>query len=1156
MLRQALRGEPGVAVVCGEAGIGKTRLLREFAALARRLEVQVVQGRAVEDSSIPYLPFAGILEACTPPELAAQPRIAPSTARGAAAAHAGGDAEHDRIRHFLAITQQIRALAQREPALIVLDDLHWADPASLDLLGQLVFEAADCVGRERLPLAIVAAHRPVPAGHRLGKLLTRLHRETITAAIDLDGLPASQTGAMIRSLGVAPASHALLDSVQRATHGYPLFVQELVHQMRTNGLLETVGGYSTVRSLPGATALPRDMASAVDARLAPLDEEALKLLALAALLGDAFSVDRLARVAGMEADALRRPLDAAVDQQILVAEGDSLRFRHPLIRRALVGRASPLEEERSHLRIAAALEAGEAPSGATSLEIARHLLAAPSLADKATVVRYARQGADHAFSMFAWAEAARLYAGAAAVAGTAGTLAPGEVGELHFLAGRSHHHDFDFGPCLEEYRQAMAAFVEAGDLPGQAQVLRHQTRALYNTARTSYGDEIDLSQHERVLATLGEREPLIRGFLLEVMSQVRWTARDSVQAEALARKALAIGMDVPDDRLRHHASFGLGLAQFQRGCLSEALESYAGSLEYARRTGDPWITSPPLQRLAVIHHAFGRLDEAERLGQEACALTGRMAYGAENSFALANLATTALARGAFHRVEELAREAITIGYRTRYPWGATIALLALASARAFQGRFDDARHAVELLGKPGDVFDEPGPAIQFLVRAWLDMLAIDAAPDPSHAPSHAPSQTPPHAAPHDEVRQRLPALAFMLAESPFDANAANALCVVVQIAAALEMPEVIGVARQRLATLAERGMVLTSGGVFVLSRVLGLAAKLGGDREAADALLAKAAREAADAGARPELGRALLDRARLFAERGAPGDADAAVDLARQAGALFAELGMSPYRERAAAIAGAAAPPGAAGGPASDALHPREIELLERLARGRSHEEIASDLLVRPDSVARLAEHLFSKIDVPGPALATAYAFAHGIVGHDSAPPPGPLVLMVTDMVGFTSFVERVGDVRARTVIHVHNRAIRHQLARHQGKEVTHTGDGLMASFLSADDAIRCAVGIQREFERYSEENPERPIRVRIGLNAGRVLPEEDRLFGAALNAAVRICGRAGAGEILLSEGVVAMAGVGTASPARSLGTFPLKGFADPVSIYELPWRP
>ena len=1148
-LRRTLQGKPGVAVVCGEAGVGKTRLVREFGAMARHLDVRVISGRATEGSSTPYLPFMGVFEACAqdrgptgalPDASALLNSVLGGASRPAiSVSNVLGDAEHDRLRLFLLVTRQIRALVQREPTLIVLDDLHWADPPSLELLEQLAFAAADSAGHERLPLMIVAAHRPVPASHRLGKLLGRLRRETIATAIELDGLPASETGAMLRTLGVMPASSQLVDAVQSVTHGYPLFVQELVHQLHANGLLESVSGYTTVRTTPTGMALPRDLVSAVGARLETIDEDSLRTLTLAALLGDTFSADRVARVAGTDRESVLRALDAAAEQQVLVSDGTSFKFRHPLIRQALANRASDGRRELLHLRIAEALEAREDSPGALNLEMAHHLLAAGSQADKDDVARYARRGADHAFSIFAWAEAARLYAGAAEAARAAGKLSPRALGELHFLAGLSHHHDFDFALCLDQYERAMVAFREAGDLPGQAQTLRHQTRALYNTARTSYGDELDLRPHERVLAQLGESEPLIRGLLEEVMSQVYWTARDSARAEALARRALDRGQEVGDDRLRHHASFGLGLAQFQRGRLAEAFESYTQSLDYARRASNPWIESPPLQRLAVIHHAFGRLDAAERLGQEACTLTGLVSYGAETSFALANLATTAVARGQFQRAEERARQAVTMSYRTRYPWGATIALLGLACSRGLEGRFEDARHAVELLGRAGEVFDEPGPAIQFVVMAWLDMLAAHAAPG-----------EPPR-----DVRDRLPLLVELLAASPFDANASAALCVIVEIAAAVGAPDLVVVAHDRLVTLAGTGMLLTSGGVFLLPRVLAMSSALLGRFDAADAYLQTAVREGEAMGARPELGRSLLDRAQLLVKRGGPSDARTAVDLGRRARAIFAELGMAPLLARATRLLEGLGEPASQrpGTAPSDALSPIEIEMLKRLARGRSHSEIASELLLHPSRVPELAERLFAKIDVSGPALATAYAFAHGILGPDSTPPPGPLVLMVTDMVGFTSFVERVGDVRARTTIHVHNRAIRHQLSRHHGKEVTHTGDGIMASFRSGDDAVGCAVDIQRELDRYSQEHPDRPIRVRIGLNAGRVLPEEDRLFGAALNAAVRVCGRASAGQILLSESAFAMA-AGSAAAARALGSFALKGLADPVSIYELPW--
>jgi class 3 adenylate cyclase len=109
-----------------------------------------------------------------------------------------------------------------------------------------------------------------------------------------------------------------------------------------------------------------------------------------------------------------------------------------------------------------------------------------------------------------------------------------------------------------------------------------------------------------------------------------------------------------------------------------------------------------------------------------------------------------------------------------------------------------------------------------------------------------------------------------------------------------------------------------------------------------------------------------------------------------------------------------------------------------------------------------------------------------------------------------------------------------------------------MASFRSGREAMACASAIQREFSTYSREHTDTPIRVRIGLNAGYVLPEEDRLFGAALIAAVRICARAKAGQILLSDSALAMAGPEIATRTQALGSVELKGFATEVQIYEL----
>jgi class 3 adenylate cyclase len=215
--------------------------------------------------------------------------------------------------------------------------------------------------------------------------------------------------------------------------------------------------------------------------------------------------------------------------------------------------------------------------------------------------------------------------------------------------------------------------------------------------------------------------------------------------------------------------------------------------------------------------------------------------------------------------------------------------------------------------------------------------------------------------------------------------------------------------------------------------------------------------------------------------------------------------------------------------------------------------EIARELLMAPQQVAALAETLFHRIGVDGPGLATAYAFAGGLVGTAGVRVPAPTVLMVTDMVDFTGLLQRLGDVRGRVIVHRHNRVIRHALSETQGHEVAHTGDGIIASFQSPDAALRCASSIQRQLLDARTERPESAIHVRIGLNAGSVLQEEERLFGAALVAAVRICSCAQAGQILLSDSTLALLDEHASARALPLGSFDLKGFSAPAQLYAWP---
>ncbi|MFI5308520.1 MAG: adenylate/guanylate cyclase domain-containing protein [Polyangiales bacterium] len=165
-------------------------------------------------------------------------------------------------------------------------------------------------------------------------------------------------------------------------------------------------------------------------------------------------------------------------------------------------------------------------------------------------------------------------------------------------------------------------------------------------------------------------------------------------------------------------------------------------------------------------------------------------------------------------------------------------------------------------------------------------------------------------------------------------------------------------------------------------------------------------------------------------------------------------------------------------------------------------------------------------------------------------------VLLCTDLEGFTSIVERLGDTRALSLMRVHNRLLRACLQLHGGTEVTHTGDGILAAFRSVRRALECATAIQHAFRAHNARNAGPVLRVRIGLHVGAPLPEEDRLFGSCVNVTVRVCAAADAERILVTDDVQRLAPeTALHGCLRDRGVHALKGLSTKMRLHELTWR-
>ena len=165
----------------------------------------------------------------------------------------------------------------------------------------------------------------------------------------------------------------------------------------------------------------------------------------------------------------------------------------------------------------------------------------------------------------------------------------------------------------------------------------------------------------------------------------------------------------------------------------------------------------------------------------------------------------------------------------------------------------------------------------------------------------------------------------------------------------------------------------------------------------------------------------------------------------------------------------------------------------------------------------------------------------------------GPITVLFTDIVGSTAMTQAMGDAGAQKVVRVHNRIVREALSAFAGKEIKHTGDGIMASFTKTSDGVDASIQMQRETTLHTQTNPDLPLHLKIGLNAGEPIAEDNDLFGTTVQLSARITDKAQADEIFVSE-IVRGICAGKSFEFINRGGYPMKGFGDDVILYEVVW--
>jgi len=651
-LREAIDGRPHVAFITGEAGIGKTRLVKELRAVAAGAGVEQCYGRCYEDLTFPYLPFIdGLLAHLTRGSHAFPPTLGDDITiinrlvhRDATSVRATGSAlstenNLERLQLFLAVSRATIACAQQRPTLVVLEDLHWADRSSLELFGHLVAAVADASIQAAIPLMIIATHRPLAADTKAADIFSRLQREPICHTLEPRGLNEAEVAELISGQGLARPAPQLVTTVCEATQGNPLFIEEVVHHLVLQGVVEDRAGQMIATVAPAELKFPDRITGMIAARIQGLSDPCRSLLTVAACLGDSVALPILRAAADASEDVLLELLDDAVRQRLIVSEAETFQFAHPLIRHVFYTAPSAAQRQVLHRQIADALERlSLLGSEDHLLEITHHLIGAGSSADAEKLIQYARRAGEHAFAVGAWSEAASYY-GAALSAAAGGRISVHDRADLHYRTGLAHYRDLDVGPCIDEYGKSVDAYREAGHLSGLAQALMEQTRARFSLGAVQYGTRIDTQPLEAVLAQLGEQQPALRGRILSILAEVRCYDRQPDQAAPLAHQALRIGEQIADEPLCAHACHVLGWAHMDRMRMHEAVESWQGSLAHARRSKDRWVLGWPLGRIPLLLMWLGRFDEACAVASEALEVTRTSLDWAEHSLALSVFAS-------------------------------------------------------------------------------------------------------------------------------------------------------------------------------------------------------------------------------------------------------------------------------------------------------------------------------------------------------------------------------------------------------------------------------------------------------------------------------------------------------------------------------------
>lgn len=631
----AVRGR--TVLVAGEAGIGKTRLVAEVAAYARERGVRVLVGQCFEpDRTQPFAPVLDLLRfALRQATEIVEPALAdaaPEFARlqpdlellvpGVVPAPPLGP-QSDRRRAVQALTRFVATVAAERPLLLVIEDAHWSDEATLDALLHLARSLSD-----DCRTLLIVTYRGDEIGPEFDRLLVALDHDHLASTLRLKPLSAGDIAAMLRAMRerIGRLPTAIADRVTDLAEGNPFYVEELLRSALTGD-----------EARPAATAVPRSVNDAVRARLERLGEDARSTLTHAAVAGRRFDFALLQALGGCDHREMLRRVKEVIRAGLVVEESaDRFAFRHALTRQAIYAGLLSLERREMHQAVFDALRrlfGDERERGRHAADLAHHAFEAGCWGE---ALAYGRQAGEQALALYAPRAAAELFTRALAAADRLGLPASST---LHRQRGQAYDTLGDFEAVRRDFETAVALARAGGDraAEGEGQLALGQywrgrdyatAEAHLHAARDAAEDAGDLAMLARCLNQLGN-----------------WHVNLARPADAFRchQDALAIFDDLEDQRGVAETLDLLGMARYLAGDMAGAAEAYRRAIPLLRALDDRKTLASALVTLAltiacganrVLAPATGDDEEARRHAEEAIALSRTIGWLPGEAFAL------------------------------------------------------------------------------------------------------------------------------------------------------------------------------------------------------------------------------------------------------------------------------------------------------------------------------------------------------------------------------------------------------------------------------------------------------------------------------------------------------------------------------------------